>query len=204
MNERSGDGNGPKVPRGPAKVSIWEKLQDQINPRPPDDDEPQDWWFASTAIPLIAATTSPFANVMSVVALAMSWKSEIHPEQQDPEGNPVQVLLADPRWYNPVLTGDLVHTNYVRCIGLNATSLAFGVLGNLFLLFNFTRTIRYIIALPASIILWLLATAIVSTKTITPPTMANAHSWSESPAQYTSMPARYLQTRPTRRHTGMR
>ncbi|KAE8337178.1 hypothetical protein BDV24DRAFT_177917 [Aspergillus arachidicola] len=145
MNERSGDGNGPKVPKGPAKVPIWEKLQTQINPRPPDDDEPQDWWFASTAIPLIAATTSPFANVMSVVALAMSWKSEIHPEQQDPEGNPVQVLLADPRW----------------CIGLNATSLAFGVLGNLFLLFNFTRTIRYIIALPASIILWSLATAIL-------------------------------------------
>ncbi|OGM49213.1 ion channel [Aspergillus bombycis] len=145
MKERSGDRNGPKAPKALAKTSTWEKLQGQFNPRPPDDDEPQDWWFASTAIPLMAATTSPFANVMSVVALAMSWRSEIHPEEQDPEGNPVQVLLADPRW----------------CIGLNATSLAFGVLGNLFLLFNFTRTIRYIIALPASIISWSLATAIL-------------------------------------------
>jgi VIT1/CCC1 family predicted Fe2+/Mn2+ transporter len=48
-----------------------------------------------------------------------------------------------------------------RCIALNATSLALGIVGNLFLLFNFTRRIRYIIALPASIILWFLATAIV-------------------------------------------
>lgn len=94
---------------------MWEKLQDKFNPRPPDDDEPQDWWFASTAVPLIAATTSPFANVMSVVALAMSWKSEIHPEQQDPEGNPVQVLLADPRWYNPVFpSSDVTQANCVQ------------------------------------------------------------------------------------------
>ncbi|THC92962.1 hypothetical protein EYZ11_007553 [Aspergillus tanneri] len=127
------------------KISLWEKLQAQFNPRPPDDDEPQDWWFASTAIPLFAATTGPFANVMSVVALAMPWKSELHPDQLDADGNPLQVMLTDPRW----------------CIGLNATSLAFGLLGNLFLLFNFTRIIRYIVALPASIILWSLATAIL-------------------------------------------
>ncbi|GAB1199294.1 hypothetical protein APSETT444_008640 [Aspergillus pseudonomiae] len=95
--ERPGNGNGPKVPKAPAKTSLWQKLQAQFNPRPPDDDEPQDWWFASTSIPLMAATTSPFANVMSVIALAMSWRSEIHPEQQDPEGNPVQTLLPDPR-----------------------------------------------------------------------------------------------------------
>lgn len=30
------------------------------------------------------------------------------------------------------------------------------------MLFNFTRTMRYIVALPATIILWLLATGIVS------------------------------------------
>ena len=34
--------------------------------RPDDDDEPQDWWFCSTAIPLLAATTGPLANVMSI------------------------------------------------------------------------------------------------------------------------------------------
>ncbi|KAE8379586.1 hypothetical protein BDV26DRAFT_259108 [Aspergillus bertholletiae] len=145
MNKRSGSGNGPRAPKASAKVPLWEKLRNQFNPRPPDDDDPQDWWFASTAIPLIAATTSPFANVMSVIALAMSWRSEILPGQQDSNGDPVQVLLPDPRW----------------CVGLNATSLAFGLMGNLFLLFNFTRTIRYIVALPASIILWTLATGIL-------------------------------------------
>ncbi|KAE8393403.1 hypothetical protein BDV23DRAFT_149607 [Aspergillus alliaceus] len=145
INQRPDHSIGLESSKIPTKVSVWERLQDLFNPRPPDDDEPQDWWFASTAIPLIAATTSPFANVMSIVALAMPWKSEIHADQKDPEGNPVQIMLSDPRW----------------CIGLNATSLAFGVLGNLFLLFNFTRTVRYIIALPASIILWSLATAIL-------------------------------------------
>lgn len=49
-------------------------------------------------------------------------------------------------------------------MGLNASSLAFGVLGNLFLLFNFTQKMRYIVALPASICLWFLATGIVSTE----------------------------------------
>ena len=34
--------------------------------RPADDDEPQSWWFCSTAIPLLAATTGPLANVMSI------------------------------------------------------------------------------------------------------------------------------------------
>ncbi|KAE8151743.1 hypothetical protein BDV25DRAFT_87832 [Aspergillus avenaceus] len=133
------------MPESPSTLSMWATISNQFNPRPPDDDEPQDWWFASTAIPLIAATTSPFANVMSVVALAMPWKSEMHYGQNDGEGNTLQVMLPDPTW----------------CIAFNATSLAFGVIGNLFLLFNFTRSVRYIVALPASIILWSLATAIL-------------------------------------------
>ena len=49
-----------------------------------------------------------------------------------------------------------------RCIGLNAASLACGFTGNIFLLFNFTRRIRYIVALPMTIILWYFATGIVS------------------------------------------
>ncbi|KAE8355992.1 hypothetical protein BDV28DRAFT_127987 [Aspergillus coremiiformis] len=146
-NHRTVNGidSDPKTQKSSKKVPIWQRLRNRFNPRPPDDDEPQDWWFASTAIPLIAAATSPFANVMSIVALSMPWKSEIYPDQKDPEGNPLQVLLDDPRWI----------------IGLNATSLALAVLGNLFLLFNFTRSVRYIVALPATIILWSLATAIL-------------------------------------------
>lgn len=34
--------------------------------RPEDDEEPQDWWFCSTAIPLLAATSGPLANVLSI------------------------------------------------------------------------------------------------------------------------------------------
>lgn len=45
-----------------------------------------------------------------------------------------------------------------RCYWLNVGSLIFGFLGNLFLLFNFTQRIRYLIALPATIIFWYLAT----------------------------------------------
>ena len=49
-----------------------------------------------------------------------------------------------------------------RCIALNAASLVCGFVGNVFLLFNFTRRIRYIVALPMTIILWYFATGIVS------------------------------------------
>ncbi|KAL5336556.1 ion channel [Aspergillus crustosus] len=113
--------------------------------RPPDDDEPQDWWIASTAIPLIAATTGPLANLMSIIALVIPWRNNIHWDQMGVEGTPVQVGYLDPRW----------------CIALNATSLACGLVGNIFLLCNFTRMVRYIVALPVSIFLWLLSTAIL-------------------------------------------
>ncbi|PYH45751.1 potassium channel family protein [Aspergillus saccharolyticus JOP 1030-1] len=124
--------------------SLSERLRSPFHLRPADDDEPQNWWIASTAIPLISATTAPLANVMSIVALVSSWKVTVL-TQTDSFGQPIQEPLADPRW----------------CIALNATSLACGLAGNLFLLFNFTRTVRYIIALPVSIILWFLSTSIL-------------------------------------------
>lgn len=45
---------------------------------------------------------------------------------------------------------------------LNAVSLFCGIVGNAFLLFNFTQIVRYIIALPVTIILWFIAAGIVS------------------------------------------
>ncbi|PYI22851.1 voltage-gated potassium channel [Aspergillus japonicus CBS 114.51] len=131
-------------PHTPQKRSLAEKLRSPFHPRPADDDEPQNWWIASTAIPLIAATTAPLANVMSIVALVSSWKVTVL-TQTDSFGQPIQKSVGDPRW----------------CIALNATSLACGLVGNLFLLFNFTRTVRYILALPVSIILWFLSTSIL-------------------------------------------
>ena len=92
--------------------------------RPVADDEPQDWWFASTAIPLLAATSGPLANVMSIAALATSWRVDYDPGfiGQDVHAKG----FADPKW----------------CVGLNAASLVCGVAGNIFLLFNFTRRIK--------------------------------------------------------------
>ena len=54
-----------------------------------------------------------------------------------------------------------------RVLALNSVSLVCGVVGNVFLLFNFTQSVRYIIALPVTIITWLLATGIVSRWTTT-------------------------------------
>ncbi|RAL01870.1 potassium channel family protein [Aspergillus ibericus CBS 121593] len=137
--------NEDKVePRSTEKKSLGKWVQSHFHPRPADDDGPQDWWVASTAIPLIAATSAPLANLMSIIALVMPWKSKLL-GRTDSSGAQVQELMRDPRW----------------CIALNATSLACGIAGNIFLLFNFTRTMRYIIALPASIILWCLSTAIL-------------------------------------------
>lgn len=79
--------------------SVWKRFRSQFNPRPIQDDKPRDWWFASTAIPLIAAATAPFANVMSIVALAIPWRSTIHYDKTGNDGLPLQVPYNDPTWY---------------------------------------------------------------------------------------------------------
>ncbi|TVY47555.1 Outward-rectifier potassium channel TOK1, partial [Lachnellula cervina] len=110
------------------------------------DDLPQDWWFASTAIPLVAATLGPLANVLSIAALVSKWRVELPNNGQLPEGtDDAGTDIPDPHW-------ELV---------LNAISLALGFFGNFCLLLNFTRRVRYIIALPATIISWYIATGIL-------------------------------------------
>lgn len=133
----------------------------KLRMRPDDDGEAQVWWFASTAIPLLAATTGPLANVMSIAALITKWRANYDPDFPGIDSH--SVGYADPRW----------------CIALNVASLVCGFVGNVFLLFNFTRRVRCksainfanvacpdsrldIIALPMTIILWYFATGIVS------------------------------------------
>ncbi|KAL6708043.1 Potassium channel [Coniothyrium glycines] len=102
--------------------------------------EESDWWIASTGIPLVAATLGPLANISSIAALVTSWRQRNYVDGQwlsDSDG----ITYADPRW----------------CYWINVASLICGFLGNLFLLLNFTQRIRYIVALPASIIFWYLA-----------------------------------------------
>ena len=67
--------------------NIWKKWEG----------EESDWWFASTGIPLMAATLGPLANVSSIAALVTPWRqSNIVDGQQlsDYDGVP----FADPRW----------------------------------------------------------------------------------------------------------
>ncbi|KAI4716294.1 voltage-gated potassium channel [Aureobasidium sp. EXF-10727] len=120
-----------------------------------DDDQKQDWWFAGTAIPLLAATMGPLANVLSIAALVTPWRMCLLDgvDAETCPWNGASELLADldghtfadPHW----------------CYNLNILSLALGFAGNIFLLFNFTNRIRYIIALPLTIVLWYAATAIL-------------------------------------------
>ncbi|KAJ5558353.1 Ion transport 2 [Penicillium sp. DV-2018c] len=145
-----------------AGLSVRKRLRSRFNMRPPEDDEPQSWWIASTAIPLIAAATGPLANVMSIVALVDRWRDTIISRTEGPAGNLVQEGNPDPQWVT----------------ALNAVSLACGIVGNAFLLFNFTHFVRYIIALPVTIILWFMATGILgglllATNIYVPPTGEN-------------------------------
>ncbi|KAG9242554.1 hypothetical protein BJ878DRAFT_569235 [Calycina marina] len=110
------------------------------------DDLPQNWWFASTAIPLLAATIGPLANVLSIAALATKWRVILPNNGQLPEGTDDNGIdIPDPQWE----------------IILNAISLACGFFGNLSLMVNFTKRIRYIIALPLTIISWYIATGLL-------------------------------------------
>lgn len=122
-----------------------------------DDEDEQDWWFASTAIPLLAATIGPLANVLSIAALVTSWRMCLVANVEDAavcrwDGDGTSLLpqlqgqdYSDERW----------------CYWLNVVSLIVGFVGNFFLLCNFTNRIRYIIALPVTIGCWYVATGIL-------------------------------------------
>jgi len=109
-----------------------------------DDDGPSDWWFASTAIPLVSATFAPMANMLSIAALVVYWRNTV--TTNDPALKyATSTGYRDPQW----------------CLNLNGASLAVGFVGNIFLLCNFTRKIRYIVALPVTIFLFYLASGIL-------------------------------------------
>lgn len=109
-----------------------------------EDDDPQDWWFASIAVPLLAATIGPLANVLSIAALVVFWRQCVssiadgsNADSCPWDGDPANIM--------PDLLG-LPYHDPDWCYRANFVSLALGFVGNFFLLFNFTRRIRYIIA----------------------------------------------------------
>ncbi|OJD29328.1 voltage-gated potassium channel [Diplodia corticola] len=110
-----------------------------------EDGSKNDWWFASTGIPLLAATLGPLANVLSIAALVTYWRMNVVVDGQV-VSELAGVPFEDPRW----------------TYWLNAASLICGFVGNLFLLMNFTQKIRYIIALPVTIVLWYTATGLLT------------------------------------------
>ncbi|KAK0665123.1 hypothetical protein QBC41DRAFT_359068 [Cercophora samala] len=121
----------------------------RIKLRGRSDNLPQKWWFASTAIPLIAATIGPFSNVLSIVSLVSPWRLTLPDNgmaSSDNHGSDDAAWgIPDPKWE----------------IIPNIFSIIFGFLGHLFLLLNFTRRVRYIVALPLSIVFWLLSALIL-------------------------------------------
>jgi potassium channel subfamily K len=61
------------------------------------DGEQSDWWFASTGIPLLAATLGPLANVSSIAALVTSWRqTNIVDGERISEFDGVP--FSDPKW----------------------------------------------------------------------------------------------------------
>lgn len=60
----------------------------------------REWWFASTAIPLLAATIGPLANVLSIAAIVSKWRVKLPNDGVLPEGtDSAGVDIPDPEWY---------------------------------------------------------------------------------------------------------
>jgi potassium channel subfamily K, other eukaryote len=101
--------------------------------------QPSHWWFASVACPLLAGTFGPMASGFNICALVQYWRQSIPP-------GPHAIVemgskIKDPSWL----------------IIINAISLASAVTGNMALLLNMARRVKFSIAQPITIIGFLLA-----------------------------------------------
>lgn len=94
------------------------------------------WFLISSYFPLIAACLGPLANMVSIVALVEHWKVKKS-------------------------TGRMV-SDRPEVVVMNALSLALGILGNISLLMNFSRSIKYLITQTVSILSWCFASAFLA------------------------------------------
>ncbi|RCK59376.1 Outward-rectifier potassium channel TOK1 [Candida viswanathii] len=94
------------------------------------------WFLISSYFPLIAACLGPLANMISIVGLIEHWK----------------VSKA---------TGHMV-PDRPEVVVLNAMSLALGIIGNISLLMNFSRSVKYLISQTISILAWCFASAFLA------------------------------------------
>ncbi|TVY82823.1 Outward-rectifier potassium channel TOK1 [Lachnellula suecica] len=100
--------------------------------------EPNSWWLASTAFPLIAGTFGPMASAFSLCALVVHWRVYIPPGASETTGG---TEIEDPKWL----------------IGINAAQLVIALTANFFLLLNMAQRVRFSIAQPVTIIGWYLS-----------------------------------------------
>lgn len=56
----------------------------------------RDWWFAAIAIPLMAATTGPLANMFSIAAIVSPWRATLPDDGAGPDA--LSEGFPDPRW----------------------------------------------------------------------------------------------------------
>ena len=96
--------------------------------------DPSRWWFASSAFPMIAGTLGPVASAFSICALVRPWR------QYYPPGTDIDqaAFVDDPAWLTVI----------------NAIQLAIAVAGNMALLLNMTRRLRFSVAQPVTIVAW--------------------------------------------------
>lgn len=91
------------------------------------------WFFVSSYFPLLSGCLGPLANLISMVGLIEHWRKD-------------------------ALTGVFVSDRPVMAT-LNAVSFAFGIVGNISLLMNFSGTVRYMVSQLVCILCWVVATA---------------------------------------------
>ncbi|KAI5962717.1 TOK1 [Candida theae] len=89
------------------------------------------WFMISSYFPLTAACLGPLSNMISIIALIEHWRVDTE----------TGVYHSDPR----------------KVVILNAMSLAFGLIGNISLLMNFSRSVKYLITQCISIFSWFCA-----------------------------------------------
>ncbi|KAJ5965818.1 hypothetical protein N7481_012532 [Penicillium waksmanii] len=92
------------------------------------------WWLASTAYPLAAGTFGPMASAFNVCSLSQPWRMELGGK-----------VIPDPKWVTAI----------------NAISLFFALIANLFLSLNMARRIRFEVAQPIMIIGWFISSALL-------------------------------------------
>lgn len=71
--------------------------------RAADDDLPTSWWFASTAVPLIAATFAPMANLLSIAALVVYWRNDVIEFEDPVTRESTSKGYRDPDWCTYIL-----------------------------------------------------------------------------------------------------